>query len=178
MDYKFTLKTENINFLTSLLQIVLQDLKKSFEGSYWNSTTVTTLIHKFLKYLLVHAMIAEYLNWPLCFISAWIVGKVLAPAKANIMLAKALTHPSKVGNGYCTSFASGLSNVDVVYSLWSSRDWIKIKTHAVTVVSKAPTAIGLEIKSNLWLEISNRPSQGLVLYSYAFNKPIVCPFMK
>ena len=30
---KFTLKTENVKFLTSLPQVVLQDIKKSFEGA-------------------------------------------------------------------------------------------------------------------------------------------------
>ena len=34
---KFTLKTENINILTSLPQVVLQDIKRSFEGAHWDA---------------------------------------------------------------------------------------------------------------------------------------------
>ena len=54
------MKTENVKFLTSPPQVVLQDTKKSFEGAHWdaknnwnshaslwNSTIVTTLIHRY-----------------------------------------------------------------------------------------------------------------------------------
>ena len=34
--------------------------------------------------------------------SAWIVGKVLAPAKANIIVEKALITPIQLGAGYST----------------------------------------------------------------------------
>ena len=33
----FTSKTENVKFLTSLPQAVLQDMKKSFEGAHWDA---------------------------------------------------------------------------------------------------------------------------------------------
>ena len=34
---KFTLTTENVKFLTSPPQVVLQDTKKSFEGAHWDA---------------------------------------------------------------------------------------------------------------------------------------------
>ena len=33
----FTLKSENVQFLTSPPQVVLQDMKKSFEGAHWDA---------------------------------------------------------------------------------------------------------------------------------------------
>ena len=80
---------------------------------------------------------AEYLNWSLCFMSAWIVGKVEAPAKANIILANALMEPSMVGLGYSTTSASRTSN----------KAWMMIKAQAAIVVIRAPTATGLMIIS-------------------------------
>ncbi len=41
------------------------------------------------KYLLHKAETAAHLNLPLSAMSAWMVGKVEAPPKANMMLAKA-----------------------------------------------------------------------------------------
>ena len=34
---KLTLKTENVKLLTSLPQVILQDIKKSFKGAYWSA---------------------------------------------------------------------------------------------------------------------------------------------
>ena len=34
---KFTLKTENVKFLTSLPQVFLQDVEKSFEETLWDA---------------------------------------------------------------------------------------------------------------------------------------------
>ena len=36
---KFTLKTKSVKILTSLPQIVSQDIKKSFEGAHWDAKT-------------------------------------------------------------------------------------------------------------------------------------------
>ena len=36
----FTLKTENVKFLTSPPQVVLQDIKESFEGAQSNAKTI------------------------------------------------------------------------------------------------------------------------------------------
>ena len=40
----------------------------------------------------MQAMMAEMLNFSLCLMSAWMVGKVEAPAKANITEPKACNH--------------------------------------------------------------------------------------
>ena len=37
---KFTLKTENVNFMTSLPQVFLQDIKRSFEGAQSDAKTI------------------------------------------------------------------------------------------------------------------------------------------
>ena len=34
---QYPLKTENVKFLTSLPQVVLQYIKKSFEGAHWDA---------------------------------------------------------------------------------------------------------------------------------------------
>ena len=34
---EFTLKTEKVKFSTSSPQVVLQDIKKSFEGAHWDA---------------------------------------------------------------------------------------------------------------------------------------------
>jgi hypothetical protein len=44
----------------------------------------------------MQAILMEVGNWSLCFMSAWTVGNVEAPAKANIIEAKALKVPSTV----------------------------------------------------------------------------------
>ena len=56
-----------------------------------------------LVHLLVQAMTAEYENLSLSFMSAWMVGKVEAPAKANMMVEKALNVPPTVGGSYLTT---------------------------------------------------------------------------
>ena len=45
-----------------------------------------------MKFSLMQAMMAEMLNFSLCLMSAWMVGKVEAPAKANITEPKACKH--------------------------------------------------------------------------------------
>ncbi len=49
--------------------------------------------------LLTQAALTDVGNWSLCLMSAWMVVKVEAPAKANMMEAKALKVPSKVAEG-------------------------------------------------------------------------------
>ena len=50
------------------------------------------------RYLLTQAALTEVKNWSLCFMSAWMVGKMDA-LKANMMVAKALKIPSADGLG-------------------------------------------------------------------------------
>ena len=85
----------------------------------------------------MQAMVAEMLNFPLSLMSAWMVGKVEAPAKANMIEAKALKDPSRVGGG--KTISSSMSKLSIT-------PWIMINAQARTVVISAPTAIGLYIK--------------------------------
>ncbi len=57
----------------------------------------------------MQAMMAEVLNLSLRRMSAWIVGKVDAPAKANMIDPKALKDPSTVGTGYSTTSVESVS---------------------------------------------------------------------
>ena len=110
-----------------------------FINSFWFNLTFRK------SRLLVHAMIADHLNWCLCFMSAWMVGKVLAPAKANIIVEKALIIPIQLGSGYSTALFIPAKAPSVIF-LWSIKAWITTQTQAITVVNKAPTAIGLKTK--------------------------------
>ena len=101
-------------------------------------------------------MIADHLNWCLCFMSAWIVGKVLAPAKANIIVEKALITPIVDGGGYSIAVGAWYPSsvvYPVVIFLWSIKAWIMTQTQATTVVKRAPTAIGLKMKDESYFSI-------------------------
>ena len=63
------------------------------------------------------------------------VGKVEAPAKANMIDAKAFADPITVGSGYFVSFSFSMF-------VASMRLCIIMRTQANTVVNNAPTATG------------------------------------
>ena len=84
------MKTENVKFLTSTPQVVLQDIKKSFKGAHWNakiywnspaslwnSTTVTMLmlIHPSAFSVRNSHYLGHFINWSDIFKWSWLTWK-------------------------------------------------------------------------------------------------------